>query len=150
MGRGAKTRTTECESVIQRQACTRCSGAIRARARDLLLQAHRQTPEDLLVLMTIASASRFLKDRDGELRGDRSPRSCATLIICPGFWRAATGWRRTRTASRLRPRFVTRCASRRPSRNGRIFCASNCGTRVRSFKDIRVTTNGICSSSSTH
>ncbi|NDD75023.1 MAG: aspartyl beta-hydroxylase [Gammaproteobacteria bacterium] len=38
-----------------------------ARARDLLLQAHRQTPEDLLVLMTIASASRFLQDRDGEL-----------------------------------------------------------------------------------
>lgn len=37
-----------------------------ARGRQWLLQAHQRSPDDLLVLMTIASASRFLKDRDGE------------------------------------------------------------------------------------
>ena len=37
------------------------------RAKNLLLQAHQGAPNDLLVLMTLAAACRFMKDRDGEL-----------------------------------------------------------------------------------
>lgn len=36
------------------------------RARQKLLAAHQRAPNDLLVLMTLASACRFMKDRDGE------------------------------------------------------------------------------------
>lgn len=36
------------------------------RARQRLLAAHQRAPNDLLVLMTLASACRFMKDRDGE------------------------------------------------------------------------------------
>lgn len=38
-----------------------------ALGRSLLLQAHQRAPQDLLVLITLAAACRFMQDRDGEL-----------------------------------------------------------------------------------
>ncbi len=61
-----------------------------SRARQLLLEAHQRAPDDLLVLMTLASACRFLKDRDGELAAidatlARDPYYLPGLLA-RGFW----------------------------------------------------------------
>jgi len=60
------------------------------RARQWLLEAHQRAPDDLLVLMTLASACRFMKDRDGEREAidaalARDPYYLPGLLA-RGFW----------------------------------------------------------------
>lgn len=60
------------------------------RARQWLLEAHQRAPDDLLVLMTLASACRFMRDREGEREAidatlARDPYYLPGLLA-RGFW----------------------------------------------------------------